>query len=111
MGEPSEAIYARDSTDPALIDLRYLHMVTSNVPAGGTTSPYIDPRPNDDSLPFYWTRAQDNSVVGGNKGAGTYRFFDTSSRTPSSSSPTPLLWRGELYLTNYQCRDHDHYRL
>lgn len=32
--------------------------IDTNVPLGGSTSPYVDPRPNDDTLPFYWTAAE-----------------------------------------------------
>ncbi len=37
---------------------RWTQTIDSNVPLGGTTSPYVDPRPNDDTKPFYWTDAE-----------------------------------------------------
>jgi hypothetical protein len=37
---------------------RWTQTIDTNVPLGGTTSPYVDPRPNDDTKPFYWTDAE-----------------------------------------------------
>ncbi len=37
---------------------RWTQTIDTNVPLGGTTSPYVDPRPNDDGKPFYWTDAE-----------------------------------------------------
>ncbi|MCJ7600990.1 MAG: hypothetical protein MUO63_05725 [Desulfobulbaceae bacterium] len=37
---------------------RWTQTIDSNVPLGGATSPYVDPRPNDDTKPFYWTDAE-----------------------------------------------------
>ena len=86
--------------------------MTTNRPLGGNTSPYIDPRPNDDTLPFYWTTPEDtnqNGVAGacgnftqGSKGApaNSYHFYDCSQRTvPSGSAATN--WSGELVLASW----------
>ncbi|WDE09747.1 hypothetical protein [Thalassomonas haliotis] len=37
---------------------RWTQTIDTNAPLGGTTTPYVDPRPNDDSKPFYWTDAE-----------------------------------------------------
>lgn len=36
----------------------FLQTIDTNVPLGGSTSPYVDPRPNDDTKPFYYTDAE-----------------------------------------------------
>ena len=37
---------------------KWTQTIDTNVPKGGTTSPYVDPRPNDDTKPFYYTDAE-----------------------------------------------------
>jgi hypothetical protein len=37
---------------------KFTQTIDTNVPAGGASSPYVDPRPNDDAKPFYWTDAE-----------------------------------------------------
>lgn len=37
---------------------RWTQTIETNVPLGGTSSPYVDPRPNDDTKPFYWTDSE-----------------------------------------------------
>ncbi|WP_281557919.1 hypothetical protein [Thalassomonas sp. RHCl1] len=37
---------------------RWTQTIDTNAPLGGTSTPYVDPRPNDDSKPFYWTDAE-----------------------------------------------------
>jgi hypothetical protein len=102
-----EARYTRAATDPALADLRFIQLVDTNAPLGGATSPYIDPRPNDDTLPFYYTTPEDTipaangqDQLGGDKGSGTYRFWDRSLRD-CRSHPDFITWRGELILASF----------
>jgi hypothetical protein len=58
---------------------RYTQTIDTNVPKGGTTSPYVDPRPNDDSKPFYWTDSEERSNSG--------KFHDSPSRgTPKAGT-------------------------
>jgi hypothetical protein len=37
---------------------KWTQTIDTNVPLGGASSPYVDPRPNDDAKPFYWTDAE-----------------------------------------------------
>ena len=39
-------------------EFKWTQTIDTNEPLGGTTSPYVDPRPNDDTKPFYWTDAE-----------------------------------------------------
>jgi len=38
--------------------LQWVQTITTSFPLGGATSPYNDPQPPDDDLPYYWTRAE-----------------------------------------------------
>jgi hypothetical protein len=38
--------------------LQWVQTVTTSLPLGGATSPYNDPQPPDDDLPYYWTSSQ-----------------------------------------------------
>ena len=37
---------------------KFTQTIDTNVPLGGASSPYVDPHPNDDDKPFYWTDAE-----------------------------------------------------
>jgi hypothetical protein len=39
----------------------FTQTINTNDPKGGSSSPYVDPRPNDDNKPFYWTDAEQAS--------------------------------------------------
>lgn len=67
---------------------RWTQTIDTNVPLGGTTSPYVDPRPNDDTLPFYWTEAETASMP--------TTFEDHPSRQPPATDVTT--WRATLAL-------------
>jgi len=100
-GGKIDATYTRANTDPTIANLRWVQLVTTNLPlGGGPTTGYIDPLPNDDTLPFYWTNPEDGQALNGNKTATTYHFFDNSSRTPPSGSPTTT-WNGALLLASW----------
>lgn len=105
-----DATYTRAGTDPTIANLHWIQLVVTNLPlGGGSTKGYIDPLPNDDTLPFYWTVPEDSSstmktycgynYVQGNKTASTYHFFDCSQRTPPSGTPTD--WTGYLLLASW----------
>ncbi|RJX31905.1 MAG: hypothetical protein C4531_06850 [Desulfurivibrio sp.] len=59
---------------------RWTQTIDTNVPLGGTTSPYVDPRPNDDTKPFYWTDAE--------AAARPTTFIDHPSRNAPASGTT-----------------------
>jgi hypothetical protein len=46
------------SSDEFPDGFKWTQTIDTNVPKGGTTSPYVDPRPNDDTKPFYYTDAE-----------------------------------------------------
>jgi hypothetical protein len=93
-GAQFQGNYTQGSNITAGQQLNYIQIINTNVPLGGATSPYIDPQPNDDTLPFYWTRPE-ASTHGGAKSVG---FSDFSTRSPSSlSSHNPITWSASLY--------------
>ena len=78
--------------------LNYIQIIHTNDPLGGATSPYLDPQPNDDTLPFYWTNAE-ASGFGTSK---TVSFSDFSKRDPASlSTINPITWMADLYPVEY----------
>lgn len=67
---------------------KWTQTIDTNHPLGGTTSPYVDPRPNDDAKPFYWTDAEQTTYP--------TRFIDFPNRpTPASGTTT---WDATLCL-------------
>jgi hypothetical protein len=56
----------------AVGEYRFTQTIDTNAPRGGVTSPYVDPRPNDDTKPFYYTDAEEQSSAG--------RFHDSPTR-------------------------------
>jgi len=78
--------------------MRWIQFVSTNVPLGGTSSPYIDPRPNTDKLPFYYTNEDLALYTSGN----TLTFDDFSIRDVSRLLTTdPVEWRGNLFLVEW----------
>ncbi len=96
-GAEISATYAPGAGDPVLADLHFIQLVTTNLPlGGGGVNGYIDPLPNDDTLPFYWTTAED----GTSKANGSYTFADFSKRLPPSGSASTT-WSSELLLASW----------
>jgi hypothetical protein len=59
---------------------KWTQTIDTNDPMGGTTSPYVDPRPNDDGKPFYYTDAE--------QVAFPTTFVDNPSRPAPASGTT-----------------------
>lgn len=59
---------------------KWTQTIDTNVPLGGTTSPYVDPRPNDDTKPFYYTDAEQIRFP--------TTFHDHPSRPPPATGTT-----------------------
>lgn len=88
------ANYSQANAVAAGSRLHYVQIISTNLPLGGSTSPYIDPRPNDDNLPFYWTTAEQAA----NATSKTVAFSDFSKRDSSElSSTNPITWNANLY--------------
>lgn len=74
---------------------RWTQTIDTNEPLGGGSSPYVDPRPNDDTKPFYWTDAEHQTHLG--------EFIDYPSRsTPASGQTT---WDATLCLNGVNGTD------
>jgi hypothetical protein len=59
---------------------KFTQTINTNVPLGGAISPYVDPRPNDDTKPFYWTDAE--------QAANPTTFSDAPARPAPASGTT-----------------------
>jgi len=100
-GAKITAGYTQSNAVPAGSSLQWIQVITTNVPLNGATSPYLDPVPNDDTLPFYW-----NSTPGDLAHAAptskSVKFDDFSRRgTASLATTNPINWNAQLYLAEY----------
>ncbi len=76
----------------------FTQFVDTNQPLGGASPPYLDPAPNDDNLPFYWTEAERPGVQSGSMLA----FRDFSKRRTDELFGTPAAkdsidWEADLF--------------
>lgn len=71
-----------------LSNFNWVQTIRTNQPLGGATSPYNDPQPPDDNLPFYWTNAELPSYT--NTNGYNVIFIDGPQR------PGNATWQGEL---------------
>jgi hypothetical protein len=67
---------------------KWTQTIDTNVPLGGASSPYVDPRPNDDAKPFYFTDAE--------HAASPTQFRDSPSRPAPAVGTTT--WDATLCL-------------
>jgi len=83
-------------------EYQWIQVITTNAPLnGGSDGGYVDPNPNDDGEPFYWT--DDESDDHNTAGAGQKRnpAFSDAPRRPASNippNPDPTWWHAELIL-------------
>lgn len=97
-GARYEADYLQTNSVAAGKQLHYLQVITTNQPLNGAVSPYIDPQPNDDNLPFYWTTGE----VATRSTPKTVHFSDFSKRGPAALATTnPITWNASLYQVEY----------
>jgi hypothetical protein len=68
---------------------KFTQVIETNDPLHGATSPYVDPHPNDDTKPFYWTDAEQSKYP--------TTFRDAPSRTAPMGT-TPTWWQATLGL-------------
>lgn len=92
------ADYSQTNAVAAGSKLHWVQIIDTNQPLGGATSPYVDPRPNDDNLPFYWTSAE--QVANSTAQATTFRDFSTRNRA-SLAATNPVTWNASLYQVEY----------
>jgi hypothetical protein len=69
--------------------LKFTQTIETNAPLRGAPSAYVDPHPNDDGKPFYWTDAQQQR--------NPTTFKDHPWRYPPTGSAAKY-WRGTLAL-------------
>ena len=90
--------YSQTKSVGAGAQLNYIQIVDSNVSIARETYPLIDPIPNDDTLPFYFT----NSEVASRSTTKSASFSDFSRRDAASlSSTNPITWSANLYPVVY----------
>jgi hypothetical protein len=80
----------------------FVQFVSTNQPLNGATPPYIDPVPNDDNLPFYWTETERPSFQSG----VNLLFKDFSKRSTEDLFGTPskldsIKWEADLFYVNW----------
>lgn len=75
-----------------LTNFNFVQTIRTNVPLGGAHSPYNDPQPPDDNLPFYWT----NSELPGQTNQNGFNVL--FSDRPSRGMQNGTTWQAELSL-------------
>jgi hypothetical protein len=68
---------------------KFTQTIETNAPLHGATSPYVDPHPNDDTKPFYWTDAEQRTYP--------TTFRDHPSRNPPTGAAVTY-WQATLAL-------------
>ncbi len=87
-------------TGRGLTNFNFVQTIRTNKPLGGARSPYNDPQPPDDRLPFYWTRAELPGQT--NKNGYNVLFSDSPSR-PMVNGTT---WNAELSVVGRNSTGH-----
>jgi hypothetical protein len=90
-----------NAATPPCDEYRWIQVITTDAPLnGGPNTGYVDPHPNDDSDPFYWTDAEADErdpppPLSCNPG------FSDAPRRPAANippNPDPTWWHAELIL-------------
>jgi hypothetical protein len=95
-GADMTATYTRAATDPTTADMRFIQLFTDNTGAGGAVVSHIDPFPNDDTLPWYWTDAEHAS-----HSTATTMTFDDHPSDPVTAVPFHRSVRFDTYLSTF----------
>lgn len=93
-GGETRLTYVNEGPAPIGKKFQWIQLIDTNRPLEGTTNVYIDPRQNDDNLPFYWTNDQLSSFSTGT----ILQFGDFPKR---ENSELPVRWTAELYLVEW----------
>lgn len=97
-GAQFQGSYAQAQAVGAGHQLNFIQVISTNKPLGGPNSPYIDPRPNDDNLPFYWTAAE----AAAKSTSKSVSFSDFSKRPPDNLKAIGSInWSAALYPVDY----------
>ena len=85
--------------------LRWVQFVCTNSPLGGAgacppaAAAYVDPQPNDDTLPFYYTEAE-HALFSGAANVPPLTFYDKSLRR-FPANRVAVNWTAHLYLVEW----------
>lgn len=114
-GAEFDAVYLKSMTDPSLINLHWIQMITTNVPIDpNAPNSYIDPfiaNYEYPQLPFYYSPISwdpdYHEDTHKNYSLATYSFYDAPFRnypSPPTSffmPPTGVSWRADLILASW----------
>lgn len=93
-GAEIKAFYDNGGAPPSGSGLQWVQVLSTNLPLGGNTSPYLD-NAADTSKPFYSYTVENMSP---GLAPGTIDFYDFSKRDPASLASTdPITWSASLY--------------
>ncbi len=94
------ATYVPGGGDPALTDLRWIQLYTDNAGPGGAERVHIDPFPNDDTLPWYYTNDEMQDLAGAGNPLALGKFEDHPSDF-ISTAPFSRTVQFETYLASF----------
>lgn len=101
-GAIMDAFYRKGAADPAIQDLRFIQLFTDNTGKNGALDSHIDPVPNSDNLPWYYTEEQ-TTANQGPPGANppTVMAFSDGPSDPVNEIPFNRTVRFETYLATF----------
>ena len=95
-GANMKATYTRATTDPTIADLRFIQLFTDNTGDNGGIVSHIDPFPNHDILPWYYTDALHTMFS-----TPTSMIFQDYPSDPVNSIPFNRTVNFETYLATF----------